>query len=183
MLSQFSTDNNMSVLGELYNFPKDVYPVGRLDYDSEGLLILTNDKKLFDRLLNPKYKHKRSYWVQVEGQINPFAIEDLKRGVEIKIDSKPYFTKRAFAQAINEPLNLPERFPPVRFRQSIPTSWIDITLTEGKNRQVRKMTAQVGFPCLRLIRHRIENLELPELIPGKVWELSKEEILEKLGIG
>lgn len=182
MLSQFSSDNKMKVLGELYEFPKDVYPIGRLDYDSEGLLILSNDKKLFDRLLNPKYKHTRSYWVQVEGQMNIFAIEDLKRGVEIKIDSKPYFTKRAQAEIIHEPNRLPERFPPVRYRKTIPTSWINISLTEGKNRQVRKMTAQVGFPCLRLIRHKIENLELPELIPGKVWEMNKVEIYQKLDL-
>jgi len=182
MLSQFSPDGNKRTLGELHPFPKDVYPIGRLDYDSEGLLILSNDKKLFDRLLNPKYKHKRTYWVQVEGDINPYAIEDLRRGVEIRIENKPYFTKHAEAYKIKEPANLPERNPPVRFRVDKPTSWIEITLTEGKNRQVRKMTAQVGFPTLRLIRFSIEDLVLPEMISGAIWELKQAELLKLLGI-
>jgi 23S rRNA pseudouridine2457 synthase len=182
MLSQFKNDGDKRTLVELYHFPKDVYPIGRLDYDSEGLLILSNDKRLVNRLLNPRYRHKRSYWVQVEGNINVTAVEDLKRGVEIKIDGMPYFTKRAEVKKIDEPLHLPQRFPPIRYRASKPTSWIEITLTEGKNRQVRKMTAQVGFPTLRLIRFKIEDLTLPELTPGGVWEINRTELLNRLNI-
>ena len=182
VLSQFSETDGHPGLSSLYNFPKDVYPVGRLDRDSEGLLILTNDKKLNHRLLNPKFAHKRTYLVQVEGLADYNTIKNLEGGLEIKINKKLYFTKPAVSKLIDTPLNIPERNPPVRFRKNIPTSWLELSLTEGKNRQVRKMTAKTGFPTLRLIRKSIENLELIDLNPGSVQELERALIYKKLNI-
>lgn len=182
MISQFTPDGKKPTLAELQDFPKDVYPIGRLDHDSEGLLILTNDKKLFNRLLHPTYAHKRTYYAQVDGDINDRAIQDLCRGVSIQIESESYFTKKSIAKKIEEPEGIPARYPPVRYRAAIPTSWISLTLTEGKNRQVRKMTATVGFPTLRLIRYSIEDLVLPELIPGKVWEVKGDWLYKQLQI-
>lgn len=182
MLSQFSKEGNYATLADLYNFPKDVYPVGRLDVDSEGLLILTNDKFLNNQLLNPKFKHTRTYWVQVEGAITIEAIERLKSGLNIKVNGKIHKTLPANAKIIGIPNEIEERKPPIRFRKHIPTSWIEISLTEGKNRQVRKMTAAVGFPTLRLIRVKIEGLNLFPLKCGKVKELPKNEIYRLLGL-
>ena len=133
---------------DFFDVEKDVYPIGRLDYDSEGLLILTNDKQLNHRLLNPSFAHMREYWVQVDGAINDNAINILQQGVSINIDGKLYNTKPAIAMLLSDPI-VCERDPPIRFRKDIPTSWISLILTEGKNRQVRKMTAAVGFPTLR----------------------------------
>lgn len=183
MMSQFSREGDKPTLADLsFSFPKDIYPVGRLDADSEGLLLLTNDSFLNNRLLNPKFKHQRTYFVQVEGQITPEAIQQLERGVTISIDGKPHCTLPAKAQAlVNEPL-LPERNPPIRFRQSIPTSWIALTLHEGKNRQVRRMTAAVGFPTLRLVRWAIEGLKLGAMQPAEIIEVKKEWLFKKLRI-
>lgn len=172
MMSQFSTEGTKLTLKDInYNFEKDIYPVGRLDYDSEGLLLLTNDKKLTKYLLEPKYKHEREYYVQVEGNITQEAIISLQKGVEIQ----SYKTLPAKVKIIEEPL-LPERNPPIRFRATIPTTWISITLVEGKNRQVRRMTAAVGFPTLRLIRMRIEKLLLQDIQPGTVKEIQQNKI-------
>lgn len=160
-LSQFKYEDGNLGLGNLLNLQQDVYPVGRLDKDSEGLLILTNDKSLTERLLNPKHKHIRTYLVQVEGTVSIEQIAMLEKGVEINVDGKIYKTSSANVNLLEtEPDYVWERIPPIRERKSIPTSWIEIQLTEGKNRQVRKMTAKVGLPTLRLIRIKIENLEL-----------------------
>ena len=180
MLSQFSREGDKMTLADLdYDFPKDVYPVGRLDADSEGLLLLTNDKQLNHRLLNPKFRHNRTYYVQVEGELTPEACCQLAEGVTISVDGKPYHSLPAMAQIMSEPA-LPERNPPIRHRVNIPTSWLSILLHEGKNRQVRKMTAAVGFPTLRLVRWAIEELTASTMLPGQVRELSRTELLQGL---
>ncbi|MEG8946250.1 pseudouridine synthase [Rosettibacter firmus] len=171
VLSQFTDKEGRKTLKSLYNFPKDVYPVGRLDMDSEGLLILTNDKLLTDYLLNPLNKHEREYYVQVEGIPTEESLQKLREGVIIQGRK----TLPAKVKVINTP-DFPERVPPIRFRKTIPTSWLSITIVEGKNRQVRKMTASVGLPTLRLIRVRIKNILLGDLKPGEVRELTKMEI-------
>jgi len=171
VLSQFTDKEGRRTLKSLYNFPKDVYPVGRLDMDSEGLLLLTNDKFLTNYLLNPKYKHEREYFVQVEGIPTSEALQRLRDGVEIENKK----TLPAKVKIIEEP-DFPQRIPPIRERKKIPTSWISITLIEGRNRQVRKMTAAVGFPTLRLVRVRIKNILLGDLKFGEVRELTKTEI-------
>ena len=158
MLSQFSREGNHQTLADLdFKFQKEVYPVGRLDADSEGLLLLTNDKTLNHKLLDPKFKHKRVYLAQVEGIVTQEAKTILEKGVSITVDGKKHQTLPCSAELLpatfgDEPGDVPERKPPIRFRKNSPTSWIKLTLHEGKNRQVRKMTAAVGFPTLRLIR-------------------------------
>lgn len=180
VLSQFSTDGDKQTLKHFFQVPKDVYPVGRLDYDSEGLLLLTNDKRLNHRLLHPSFKHEREYWVQVDGAITPSAIEELQKGVIIQPDGEPYTTQPCKAAIIHpEPL-VPPRTPPIRFRKEIPAPWLQLILTEGKNRQVRRMTAAVGFPTLRLIRYRIESLALGDLAPGQLIQLSQKTVFKKL---
>lgn len=165
---------------DFFKVPIDVYPIGRLDYDSEGLLILTNDKQLNHQLLNPKHKHEREYFVQVEGEITNEALQKLSHGVDINIDGKKYHTLPAKAAILNDVSHLPERNPPIRFRINVPTSWISLSLVEGKNRQVRRMTASVGFPTLRLIRYRIEKLKLEGLHPGDMKEMTKQDIYQLL---
>lgn len=167
-------------LADYFDVPKDVYPVGRLDYDSEGLLILTNDKQLNNRLLNPLFAHEREYWVQVDGAITKEAVEQLQKGVTINIDGKQYRTKPCKANLFSVPPIVPERNPPIRFRKEIPAPWIKLILKEGKNRQVRKMTASVGFPTLRLIRHRIEKLTVDELKPGEMITMEQEDVYQML---
>ncbi len=180
VLSQFSPKDGKQTLADFLNLPKDVYPVGRLDYDSEGLLILTNDKALNHRLLNPMFAHEREYWVQVDGNIETQIVQQLQQGVVINIDGKMYSTKPCKANLfIDEPL-VPPRLPTIRFRKAIPAPWLSLILTEGKNRQVRKMTAAVGFPTLRLIRYRIENITLDAMQPGDIIELSKAAMYKKL---
>ncbi|AFM03134.1 pseudouridine synthase family protein [Bernardetia litoralis DSM 6794] len=182
MICQFSKEGDKQTLADLdFKFPKDVYPLGRLDTDSEGLLILTNDKKLNHKLLNPSFKHERTYYVQVDGQIHKEALKQLEEGVVIRIKKKDYFTSPAKAESIDEP-TLPPRNPPVRYRATIPTSWISLTLTEGKNRQVRHMTAAVKFPTLRLVRYAIEDIQLGEMQSGDIVELSGTELYTKLGM-
>lgn len=168
VLSQFSAEGDKKTLADYFHhLPKNVYPVGRLDYDSEGLLLLTDDKPLTHLLLDPKFAHPRTYWVQVEGMITEEAIKQLEHGVRINIDGKQHLTKKAKASIFTTQPNVSERNPPVRFRKEIPTSWLSLTLTEGKNRQVRKMTAAVGFPTLRLIRYAIGKLTLDRIMPGE----------------
>ncbi|GAB3893657.1 pseudouridine synthase [Spirosoma agri] len=180
MLSQFSREGGKPTLADLdYEFPKDVYPVGRLDADSEGLLLLTSDKQLNHRLLNPKFRHNRTYYVQVEGELTNGACRQLSEGVTISVDGKAYHTLPAEARTLIEP-RLPERNPPIRYRASIPTSWLLIALHEGKNRQVRRMTAAVGFPTLRLVRWAIEGLTAEAMLPGQVKELSHSEVMRGL---
>ncbi len=179
-LSQFTTDEEKQTLANFFSVPKNVYPVGRLDEDSEGLLILTNDKKLNHRLLDPAFEHEREYWVQVEGNISHDAVMQMQQGLQINIKGKQHLTKPAIIEIFNEAPQVAERNPPVRFRANATTSWIKIILKEGKNRQVRKMTAQVGFPTLRLIRYRIEKIELKTMQPGDIIELSQKSIYKKL---
>lgn len=183
MLSQFSREQPQHItLADLdFDFDKDIYPVGRLDKDSEGLLILSNDKRLNDALLHPKNKHWRSYWVQVDDIPTPEALEQLATGVDIKINKKIHRTATAKVVQLPQP-PLPERVPAVRFRKEIPTAWIDLSLTEGKNRQVRRMTAKVGFPTLRLVRHCIGDLHLGDLPSGGVLPLDRTTIYQLLGL-
>lgn len=180
VLTQFSSQEDKATLADYFHVPKDAYPVGRLDYDSEGLLILTNDAALNHRILNPRYRHEREYWVQIEGIITKEAIDVLQKGVTISIDGKHYKTLPCKSFLFEDPPLVYERNPPIRFRKNIPVSWISLTLIEGKNRQVRRMTAKVGFPTLRLIRYRIEKLTLQNMQPGDMKELTKEEIYEAL---
>jgi len=182
MLCQFSQDGDKPTLGELDKFKRDVYPVGRLDTDSEGLLILTNDKRLNNALLNPENQHDRTYLVQIEGLVTAQAINDLESGVEIRINKKNYKTLPAKARIVKEAPNLPERHPPIRFRESVPTSWLELKLQEGKNRQVKRMTAKVGFPTLRLVRWAIEDLSLDGMKPGDVMRLEADKIYDFLKI-
>lgn len=177
VLSQFSPEGDKKTLADFFqDIPKDVYPVGRLDYDSEGLLLLTNDKTLTHRLLEPKFAHARSYWVQVEGAISDDALLQLQQGVRIKVDGKEYRTQPAHARRLPAEPRVPERNPPIRFRKNIPTSWIALSLTEGKNRQVRKMTAATGFPTLRLIRYSIGRIHISGMEAGAIRELAATEI-------
>ncbi len=176
VLTRFGKEDGKAVLSDFFNVPKDVYPVGRLDYDSEGLLILTNDKSLNYRLLHPSQAHEREYWVQVDGAVTPEAIRQLEAGVSITIDGKPFRTKPAKASLFDAPPEVPDRNPPIRFRQHIPAPWIRLILSEGKNRQVRKMTAATGFPTLRLIRYRIGRLDIRGMLPGDMVTHTQKEI-------
>lgn len=179
-MCQFSPEGEKKTLKDHFDVPIDVYPVGRLDYDSEGLLLLTNDKSINNRLLDPAKKHEREYWVQVDGAIDDKAIQRLQTGVDISINGKKHHTLPTKAFLLKENQALLERNPPIRFRKEIPAPWISLTLWEGKNRQVRRMTAAVGFPTLRLVRYRIEKLVLDNLRPGQIKELDREEVYGKL---
>ncbi|RFM35509.1 pseudouridine synthase [Chitinophaga silvisoli] len=180
VLTRFGKEEGKASLGDFFKVPSDVYPVGRLDYDSEGLLVLTNDKALNHRLLDPKFAHEREYWVQVDGAVTDTAIRQLSQGVDINIDGKMYKTRPCKATLFEEDPVVPERNPPIRFRKSIPAPWIKLSLKEGKNRQVRKMTAAVGFPTLRLIRYRIGKATIAGLQPGDMKEYSKQELYDLL---
>jgi 23S rRNA pseudouridine2457 synthase len=176
VLTRFGKEDGKDSLADYFQVPTDVYPVGRLDYDSEGLLILSNDKSLTNKLLDPKFAHEREYWVQVDGAIDDAAIRQLRQGVSIAVDGKKYQTRRCQAEIFNEEPLVPERNPPIRFRKSIPAPWIRLVLQEGKNRQVRKMTAAAGFPTLRLIRYRIGAVTIEGIKPGEMREMSQREI-------
>ena len=180
VLSQFTSSDGKLCLKDILNVPKDVYPVGRLDYDSEGLLLLTNDTSINHQLLHPKFAHARTYWVQVDGAITNDAIETLSKGVTISVDGKTYETKKAILKILSDGLVVPERNPPIRVRKSIPTSWVSIQLTEGKNRQVRKMFASVGFPVVRLIRSQIGQFSIDQMQPADCLSLSFEEVQNAL---
>ena len=180
VLSQFTSTDGKLCLKDILNVPKDVYPVGRLDYDSEGLLLLTNDTSINHQLLHPKFAHARTYWVQVDGAITNDAIEALSKGVTISVDGKTYETKKAILNILPDNLLGPERNPPIRVRKSIPTSWVSIQLTEGKNRQVRKMFACVGFPVVRLIRSQIGQFSIAQMQPSDCLSLSFEEVQNAL---
>ncbi len=182
VLSQFSAKDRKKTLKDFFDVPLNAYPVGRLDYDSEGLLIITDDKKLNHYLLDPSQEHEREYWVQVEGDISQQQITQLQRGVNIKVNGKTYLTKKCKVQKFLDPPKINTRNPPIRFRKSIPDSWIKIILTEGKNRQVRKMTAAVGCPTLRLIRFRIEKITIEKLESGQMKKMPKQELYNLLQI-
>lgn len=180
VLSQFSAEGDKKTLAYFFSgIKKDVYPVGRLDYDSEGLLVLTNNKQLNHRLLNPAFVHEREYWVQVEGIPTAENIAALEKGVSITVDGKQYRTKPAKIRWMQEEPEVPERNPPIRFRKNSPTSWLSISLIEGKNRQVRKMTAAVNLPTLRLIRYRIGSVTASGMQPGDFIK-ANDQMLESL---
>ena len=182
VLSQFSAEGDKKTLSDYFpGISKNIYPVGRLDHDSEGLLLLTDDKSLTHRLLDPKFAHSRTYWVQVEGIITEEAIRKLEEGVTISIDGKQYKTKNAKAEILKEQPDVAERNPPIRVRKNIPDSWVALTLTEGKNRQVRRMTAAVGFPTLRLIRCAIGRVTIAGILPGE-YRLVGLELKKLLGV-
>ncbi|MBK6948501.1 MAG: pseudouridine synthase [Haliscomenobacter sp.] len=183
VLSQFTPEEpGQQTLGDVYPFPASVYPVGRLDLDSEGLLLLSDDPLLNSRLLDPRRRHERAYWVQVDGIPSPEALDQLRTGVEIRVGKALYRTLPAGAAQLEESPQVSQRIPPIRFRKALPVSWLEIRLVEGKNRQVRKMCAKVGFPVLRLIRVRMEELSLEGLQPGEVREMSKEDAYRQLRI-
>lgn len=162
VLSQFTDEGKWRGLGHFIDIP-GVYAAGRLDRDSEGLLVLTDDGRLQARITQPKSKQPKTYWALLEGEITDAALAELRAGVILK-DGK---TRPAKARRIDPPEGLWERDPPVRLRKSVPDGWIELTLTEGRNRQVRRMTAAVGFPTLRLIRASIGDWTLGDLQPGQ----------------
>lgn len=162
VLCQFRDTEGRATLADFIDVP-DVYPAGRLDYDSEGLLLLTDDGKLQARITEPRSKTPKTYWAQVEGNPNQEQLQKLVQGVPLK-DGR---ANAVSAHQIEEPPGLWERDPPIRYRASVPDSWIEITLTEGRNRQVRRMTAAVGLPTLRLIRASIGPWSLDGLQPGE----------------
>jgi 23S rRNA pseudouridine2457 synthase len=165
VLTQFTDQEGRSTLKD-YIDQLGVYPVGRLDQDSEGLLLLTDDGPLAHRFTDPRFDHPKTYWAQVEGIPDQSSIQALTSGVTIQ----NYRTRPAGVRVLDQEPNLPSRPVPIRFRKAIPTAWIELILTEGKNRQVRRMTAAVGFPTLRLVRIAIGTLTLEGLVPG-AWRM------------
>jgi 23S rRNA pseudouridine2457 synthase len=172
VLTQFSREAGHKSLADFGPFPPDVYPAGRLDADSEGLVLLTNDSRMQRQLTEPRFNHPRTYAVQVERVPDENALKRLCEG--IMIEGKR--TKPAEARLLTVEPELPPRPVPIRFRKNVPTAWIEITLGEGRNRQVRKMTAKVGYPTLRLVRTKIGNLTLRGLEPGRWRELKPDEV-------
>jgi 23S rRNA pseudouridine2457 synthase len=179
VLTQFTDEQGRATLKDFVAVP-NVYPVGRLDFDSEGLLLLTDDKQLQHRLSDPRYKVPKTYWAQVEGLPSEEALDRLRQGVQIKEG----LTLPAEVQTLPEEAtsSLWERTPPIRYRASIPTSWLEITISQGMNRQVRKMCAAVGLPCLRLVRQALGDLTLNELQPGQWRDLTDDEIQALRGL-
>ena len=172
VLSQF-TDRSTEASGRetlsRYIQIPHVYAAGRLDRDSEGLLLLTDDGKLQARIANPKHKTPKTYWVQVEGAPQEEALHSLRRGVQLKDG----LTQPAKVRLMEEPAGLWPRNPPIRVRKSVPDSWIEMTIREGKNRQIRRMTAAIGHPCLRLIRAQIGDWHLGDLKPGEFKQVTR----------
>jgi 23S rRNA pseudouridine2457 synthase len=172
VLCQFTDpQSNRKTLKDYIPIPS-VYAVGRLDRDSEGLLLLTNDGQVQHRLSHPRFHHPRTYWVQVERIPDQQALQQLQQGIQLK----DYRTRSAQVKLLASEPVLPPRHPPIRFRKTVPTAWLEMTLTEGRNRQVRRMTAAVGFPTLRLVRVAIAHLQLQELEPGQWRDLTPEEV-------
>jgi 23S rRNA pseudouridine2457 synthase len=162
VMSQFRETENKLTLSTFFNDSR-LRVAGRLDYDSEGLLLLSDDGQLVQKITNPRFTMEKTYWAQVEGELTQKAVEQLRQGVKLKDG----ITRPAIARVIEEPPGLWPRTPPIRQRASIPTSWLELTITEGRNRQVRRMTAAVNFPTLRLIRARVGNWSLGNLAPGE----------------
>lgn len=179
VLCQFTPDQPGQRTLADYGFPKNVYPLGRLDMDSEGLLLLSDEPGLNDRLLHPRNAHTRSYLVQVEGVPNPTAIHKLSNG---SLVIRGHRCLPCEAEILSPRRDIPPRDPPIRVRKEIPDTWIQIKLTEGKNRQIRRMTAAVGHPTLRLIRTDIENFSDTALKPG-VWRKLNPEETASAGLG
>jgi 23S rRNA pseudouridine2457 synthase len=171
VVCQFSPDGKHPTLKDYIPIP-DIYAAGRLDTDSEGLLILTDDGRLQHQLAHPVHKLPKTYWVQVEGEISDAALQALAAGVDLT----DFVTLPAQVRRMTEPEQLWPRTPPVRYRKNIPTSWIALTITEGKNRQVRRMTAKTGYPTLRLVRAQIGGFELGQLLPGQYRAVDENEI-------
>jgi 23S rRNA pseudouridine2457 synthase len=166
VICKFRPEPGRPTLADYINLP-DVYPAGRLDTDSEGLLLLTDDGVLQARIANPRHKLAKAYWAQVEGAPTEAALAALRNG----LDLGDFTTQPAGARLIDEPANLWPRDPPIRYRAKIPTAWVEITLREGKNRQVRRMTARVGFPTLRLVRAAVGLVGVNGLAPGAWREI------------
>lgn len=165
VMSQFSAEQDKATLADYIQQQPGFYPAGRLDYDSEGLMILTNHGPLQHQLCHPDAKQPKTYWVQVEGQIDEAALTQLRQGLKLKDG----LTRPALCQAMEPPADLWPRCPPIRQRLHIPTSWLSLTISEGRNRQVRRMTAAVGYPTLRLIRYAIGPWSVAGLEPGQ-WQ-------------
>ncbi|HBB26247.1 MAG TPA: pseudouridine synthase [Bacteroidetes bacterium] len=174
VLSQFTPEpgSTSRTLAD-FGFPAGVYPVGRLDADSEGLLLLTDEKGLVAPLLEPDRRHPRSYWAQVEGRPQEHELDPMRHGLRLGM----FHALPCSVTIMDQPPPVAERVPPIRIRKTIPTTWLDMTLYEGKNRQVRKMTAHIGFPTLRLVRHSSGRLSLVDLVlrVGSWRELSARE--------
>ena len=171
VLCQFTDQHGRPTLKDFIPF-KNVYPAGRLDFDSEGLLLLTSDGSFHDRLMNPRFNKAKTYWVQVEGTPTEPQIDSLRKGVLIQGRK----TLPAKVHPMNTEPSLWPRPKPIRFRKSVPTAWIEISIREGKYHQIKKMTAAVGLPCLRLVRVRIGPLDLGELQPGQYLIIDRPEI-------
>ena len=178
VISRFTPDVSLNRTLADFNFPKKVYPIGRLDADSEGLLLLSDEPELNEKLLHPRRRHRRVYWVQVERTPSPETLKMLGGGITIQ-ERK---TLPCRASILDSQPELPPRFPPVRYRKTVPTCWIALELIEGKNRQVRRMTAALGHPTLRLIRIRIGRYELDGLKEGEWKALARpdrERVLDR----
>jgi 23S rRNA pseudouridine2457 synthase len=196
VLSQFTGDGSPNRALAEFQFPKNVYPIGRLDADSEGLLLLSDEPAWNEKLLHPRHAHEREYWAQVEKNPSPESLKKLENGILIQdrktlpcrawlLEPQPKVEwgetpsspdlKQDFGSTESRPTIIPSRVPPIRFRKSVPDCWIGLELVEGKNRQVRRMTAAIGHPTLRLIRVRIGGLKLGDLPVGKWKILSAEE--------
>jgi 23S rRNA pseudouridine2457 synthase len=167
VLSQFRAHENKETLAQFFK-DKTLRVAGRLDYDSEGLLLLSDDGIFIQKVTHPRYKLPKTYWAQVEGAIDDVAVTKLRDGIRLKDGP----TKPAQAKIIHEPDKLWPRDPPVRYRANIPTSWLELSISEGRNRQVRRMTAAVGFPTLRLVRARVGEWALDNLQPGEYREIA-----------
>ncbi len=175
ILTKFTDAENRPTLADYVSIP-NIYTAGRLDRDSEGLLLLTDDGALSHRLTDPRFEHPRTYWAQVERIPNEVALNQLRKGVELSDKGTLWRTRPAQAELLATAPNLPERSEPIRYRKNVPTAWIALTITEGRNRQVRRMTAAVGYPTLRLVRWSIGAITLAGLEPGTLLALTAGEI-------
>jgi len=176
VLTKFTDAEGRPTLADYVTIPR-IYAAGRLDMDSEGLLLLTDSGALQHRLSDPRFEHPKTYWAQVERMPDDEALKRLRAGVELSEGGRVWTTKPAAARLIDAP-DIPERPVPIRYRANIPTAWIELTITEGKNRQVRRMTAAVGFPTLRLVRWSIGSITLAGLQPGEVQPLTAAEVAQ-----